>query len=619
MKRIFQNRVILFAVLSYLVLFILSFTFQTTVGYRNVDEMVGLNVTEMNREVRSSLQTMTNSLAAEKENLLTKARILANLASLEPDNILKQSWVQNTTKLLNVSSICISDGKGILVASTIPGFLGFDMSSTEQSRAFMQLCKNPELEIIQDPMARGIDRQLVQYAGVARRDAPGFVQVCIEGEQLNLIAKELVVADVICSHTVGRNGMYIIVDSEELTEDSIVLSCADSAVQNRPLKDTWGLKKSLMPNIYVINGQSYYVQKVTVTGENRNVFALADMTEMFHPRNRYMVVFTIVYSLTMLVLYIISMHFLNRFILNDMKKINGSLERVMAGDPENVVFYSGSPEVTTLTDSINTTVSGLRKLLSKSSKRAAAEAELSRSILATTNELTPPFYPDVKQIDLHAMYQMSDSIGADCLVFEQDMQGFPFFFIADASGSGVSACLYMTNFRAAMQHLKTSGVTTLQELGGKLNEFMQNSASLSRLFISALFVHYDPVTHQLEYLNAGYFPPFIRRKGQKSFERMPGKPGAVISSVPSKQAYTVEKVSLEAGDMIFLVSDGVVSQQNKSGRLFTRKMLEEELEKLPENCSAESAVSIVNQACNAFRGGERINDDILMIAMLIKE
>ena len=123
------------------------------------------------------------------ENNLAKTRAFADLLAAD-QSILEDKNKMNAVKdRLMVNELHVIDEKGTITHSTVENYIGFDMNSGEQSAAFMPIAGDPSIEIVQEPTVNAAEGIVMQYIGVARKDAPGLVQVGIRPEVLeNMLA-----------------------------------------------------------------------------------------------------------------------------------------------------------------------------------------------------------------------------------------------------------------------------------------------------------------------------------------------------------------------------------------------------------------------------------------------
>ena len=118
------------------------------------------------------------------ENNLAKTRAFADLLAADQSILEDQNKMNAVKDRLMVNELHVIDEKGTITHSTVENYIGFDMNSGEQSAAFMPIASDPSIEIVQEPTVNAAEGIVMQYIGVARKDAPGLVQVGIRPEVL---------------------------------------------------------------------------------------------------------------------------------------------------------------------------------------------------------------------------------------------------------------------------------------------------------------------------------------------------------------------------------------------------------------------------------------------------
>ena len=138
--------------------------------------------------VKQRLSDNATNIAQLTDNLsqdnLAKTRAFADLLATDPSIMGDLDRLVEIQERLMVTELHIIDENGIITDSNIADYIGFDMKSGEQSNAFMVIVKDPSIEIVQEPQVNASKGIVMQYIGVARTDAKGFVQVGVHPEVL---------------------------------------------------------------------------------------------------------------------------------------------------------------------------------------------------------------------------------------------------------------------------------------------------------------------------------------------------------------------------------------------------------------------------------------------------
>lgn len=145
------------------------------------------------------------------KDLALKAKALAQIIADSP-NTLTNDKLTALTKVLDVDEIYVSDEQGLIKYSTVPQSIGNDFSSSEQSKPFMKALTDKSFEMTLDPAPRTADKVQFQYAGVARQDIPGIIQIGTVPKTLSTLLDNISLNKVIYNFTTNRKSNAFITD-----------------------------------------------------------------------------------------------------------------------------------------------------------------------------------------------------------------------------------------------------------------------------------------------------------------------------------------------------------------------------------------------------------------------
>ena len=186
---------------------------------RQIDsEAMRLGLEDVSRRIRVSTANLAHITELYNETALSAARSFARIIAIDPSLIRDHSMLVELKRVLGVDELHVSDAHGVLIASDPESSVGYDMSSRLQSAAFMPAITNKAFELVQKPMLKGVENRLFQYAGVARIDQPGIVQIGLEPSRLENATSIADVNNIAASVRVGRGGRVMIVKRERSAE-----------------------------------------------------------------------------------------------------------------------------------------------------------------------------------------------------------------------------------------------------------------------------------------------------------------------------------------------------------------------------------------------------------------
>ena len=183
--------------------------------------------------------------------------------------------------------------------------------------------------------------------------------------------------------------------------------------------------------------------------------------------------------------------------------------------------------------------------------------------------------------------------------------------IADVSGKGIAASMYMAVTLIVMRQFALTGRGPAYILKGTNNIISQNNKNM---FFATVFVGiYDPESGEFIYSNAGHTPPYILRDKP---ELLTGARNLVLG-LYENESYTEDRIRLNSGDIVFLYTDGVTESINENRRFFGEERLKRTLDDFRPS-HEENIVEFVNRSVSAFAKNIKQHDDITMLSCTIK-
>ena len=183
------------------------------------------------------------------------------------------------------------------------------------------------------------------------------------------------------------------------------------------------------------------------------------------------------------------------------------------------------------------------------------------------------------------------------------------FVMADVSGTGIPAALFMMTAKAQIQTYMESGLPIEEAVNAANHQLcLGNDAGM---FVTMLACELDYETGELSYVNAGHNPPLILHEGELTWMRaVSGMPLGLFDGIPYKPLTH----QFEEGDVFYLYTDGVTEAMDSSGMLFTEERLEETLYKYAD-LNPRSLCVGVRRAISDFTLDCEQSDDITMLCL----
>jgi sigma-B regulation protein RsbU (phosphoserine phosphatase) len=222
----------------------------------------------------------------------------------------------------------------------------------------------------------------------------------------------------------------------------------------------------------------------------------------------------------------------------------------------------------------------------------------------------PPF-PGRNEFDIYASMHAAKEVGGDLYDFYLIDRNNLAVVIADVSGKGISAALFMVIAKTLIKNcsLCRSPKMLMESVNKKLCEGNDES-----IFVTAFVGFYNIPTGRFVFINAGHNPPLVKKKG-KSFEYLRTTPCMILACFKDAK-YREEEMFLENGDVIYMYTDGVTEAMNQKSEMFGEQRLLETVNQFEESTPKEIIFSMKNEI-DRFTDGEEQADDITMLALKI--
>ena len=209
----------------------------------------------------------------------------------------------------------------------------------------------------------------------------------------------------------------------------------------------------------------FYAQSI----DNNKILAVTmPKSEVYWYRDAQSYEFALADILLFTAIYVLIAYLVNRIVVNNIQLINTSLSKITNGNLNETVTVRNSLEFASLSDDINQTVVALKGYINAAEKRIEQELILARTI--QTSALPQIFnFSDRDEFELFASMNPAKQVGGDFYDFFFVDRNKIAFVIADVSGKGIPAALFMMRSKTAIRSFAEAGGTP-EEILIKTNE-----------------------------------------------------------------------------------------------------------------------------------------------------
>ena len=548
-----------------------------------------------NTELMNILASFNKSIEAVKDNAKNldaneKMKLYQKAIKETPGFENSQIIMKKLRQGFDVDEITVTNGDGIMVSSIPPDYVGYDMSSKEQSNEFVKnLIIDGKSEYIQKLMPNGYWNKIFQYVGSKRLDDKGFVQIGYSPQRLHEAEELADVYNISKAFRIGKNGKLNITKAEEDKESTDILKGSNEVTA---LKEIDGI-------------QSFCLYRKF---NDLILRASIPVDEMFLSRNTVIKTMGIAYFILFSVIFVLISLLLQKVVIKGIYSVNDSLNRITEGDLKEKVNVHNTEEFDVLSNGINTTVNALKKAIEAESKRIDAELEIGRTI---QNSVLPDNFPDNDIYSIYALMETAKEVGGDFYDFFPIDETHNAMLVADVSGKGITAALFMMNAKALIKELVLSGKSPAVAISEANSELCKNNKA--RMFITLFLAVLNTETGELICVNAGHNPPLLNHNGKWEYLKIKH---SMALGVSKKAKYQEVELKLEHNDLLFMYTDGVTEAQNSSNELYGEKRLIEFMSNQQNN--PKNILNNLKTELKSFAGTAPQSDDITMIIGLYK-
>ena len=592
-SRSFQNWLLVLVVTAFLMTTAFLWLFQTRLAQNNTVRLLGLNIADVRQDIQD----------ASDENLLNLTQNIADrLNSVETitDELLFDLCLQYDVTEIN----CI-DKSGMIYASTYPDFYRYDMRSGHQSAEFMVLLEGQDT-YVQPYQPVSYDASISRkYAGVVL-ERGGFVQVGYGFERFQKDIGEFVVG-VTRNRHVGEGGCILIADESW----NIVSDRNGNEGRNLDVTGIWIDTRTMVPGeiftaeVYEENCYCMYKQQ-----EGYTIIAVIPQSEAALSRNVAVSVTTAMQIVVFGALFVMIYVLVKKLVVDNIYRINSSLAAITEGKLNTVVDVRSHEEFAALSDDINSTVDTLKRYIADAEARIDAELAFAKAIQHSALPSVFPPFPNRKEFDIRACMHTAKEVGGDFYDFYFVDKNTLAFLIADVSGKGIPAAMFMMTAKTLLKSYAESGMGVAEVLTQANNKLCESNDA--GMFVTVWMGYLNTKPGEVTYANAGHNPPFIRHADGR-VDVVKSRPGLVLAGMEGIR-YRTNTVHLKPGDLLYLYTDGVTEATDAENNLFGEARLQAVLQQKMSG-DIQTVCTQVKEDVDRFVGEAPQFDDITMLAL----
>ena len=237
----------------------------------------------------------------------------------------------------------------------------------------------------------------------------------------------------------------------------------------------------------------------------------------------------------------------------------------------------------------------------------AVAREIQQAILP---RIFPPFPENAHQLDIAASMNAAKDVGGDFYDFFRIDEDHIGFVIADVSGKGVPAAIFMAVSRTLIRATGIRGAGAAECMTYS-NDLLAKEA-VNNMFVTVFYGIYNIQTGEVTYTNAGHNPPYLM-KANGTIEQLPLSKD-IVAGAFGDYKYKEAKMQMEHGDTLLLYTDGVTEATNTVFDEYGEERLKALL-KQQTKADCQQIIDTIKADVKAFAGDAEQSDDITLLAL----
>jgi phosphoserine phosphatase RsbU/P len=451
----------------------------------------------------------------------------------------------------------------------------------------------------------------------------GVVTADISLEQLSDIVSSIRILRSGFGMLISKNGTFVTHPDKNLIMKETLVGLALKRKDPR-LREIGGKmlagQSGFAPFPILAAGKSSWIYYAPIPSSNWSlavVFPEEELAEDIIALNRIVIVL----GFAGLALLFLAVILIARSITGPLRAIAAATEAMAAGNLDiELPAATSRDEVGKLTESFRSMNVSLKDHIRQVAEAAAereritSELNIARDIQMNILPTGYPPLPPRDRYDLRALIEPAKEVGGDFYDFFSLDGDRLCFVVADVSGKGVPAALFMAVSMTLLKATARRGLPP-EEILARVNDELSHDNQVN-MFVTVFCGILDTVTGEVVYANAGHNHPLLMGKSGEAryLKTINGLALGVMEDAP----YRREELRLEPGDSLFLYTDGVTEAMNTAEELFGDDRLRRELEALAGK-DPDAVTAVIMGRVKEYAAGAPQSDDITIMVVQYKE
>ena len=400
-----------------------------------------------------------------------------------------------------------------------------------------------------------------------------------------------------------KTGNYVIATTEQGIDNNLIMG--------QPLDTIKWYSSQLKDGVsFDYKGVTYipYIKQL-----NNGLFLIVNVPlfELFHNAVHHLSVLLTVLLICTLVIVSLLYIVLRRNINQPISTLTEIARRISQGDLDKDIQLDKPSELAQLASAFNKMKTDIKTQMielakiSNEKEKMASELAIAKTLQASA---LPTDFPKDERFELVASMTPAREVGGDFYDFFPIDENHFAFVMADVSGKGITAALYMMSAKTAIKNMLQAGYPLEEAISKANNVLCENHAD--GMFVTAFIGILNLQTGLVQYVNAGHCPPLV--KTSDGYDYIDTKRHLILGVMPEYE-YTCNDFTLKHNNRLFLYTDGVTEAQTNNMKMFGEDRLKKALNQ--KELSLSATLEYVHKGIKSFIKGAPQFDDITMMIL----
>lgn len=376
------------------------------------------------------------------------------------------------------------------------------------------------------------------------------------------------------------------------------------------IEETNWMLATMLDYEYMMDPFNIIGESVKMAGENMNGF--------ISQRISGNITLFLIVACSVMILVVIMANIIGKSITKPIYTLSDGVRIISRGNLEYKLSVKSGDEIEELSEAVNHMTGELKEYIENlqevtiEKERIGAELNVATTIQASMLPCIFPAFPEREEINIYASMLPAKEVGGDFYDFFLIGDNQLGIVMADVSGKGVPAALFMVIAKTLIKNNAQYGKQPKEIFQTVNNQLCENNDA--GMFVTAFMGILEISTGKFSYVNAGHNQPLIQKKGK--YKWLDTIPGFVLAGLEDI-VYQQEEISLEKGDILYLYTDGVTEAMNREKELFGDDKLFDCINQYGKIGPKELLLALKSEI-DIFADGEEQADDITMLAIKIE-